>query len=252
MTELDDMLRGSFARIAEPGDPTGVAAAIQSRVDSGDTGTPASSSGFGGGLRPWLPWIGLAIVVAITGGAVGASGVLTPPPPTTSAVSAEPQAPASPSADPSPSADSSSNESSSPTPSPTPEPPTAPAPPAPASAPAADVTAPTLANASASPSSGVCADDGYAAYYPITSTIAVYAADAVGVTGVRVSWPMATAPGQDEMTGGPANWSYSFNPAQSTPSGTVVITLQARDAAGNLSAPVTTTVDVIAANSCLI
>jgi len=252
MSELDDVLRGSFARIAEPGDPTGVVAAIQSRVDAGDTGTPAESSGFGGRLRPWLPWIGLAIVVAITGGAMGASGMLTPPmpAPTSVSVSAEPAPSGSPSDDPSPSASPSATPSASPTPDPAPTEAVKPAPPKPA--PVADTTAPTLANASASPSSGVCADDGYAAYYPITSTISVYAADAVGVTGVHVTWPMATAPGQDEMTGGPANWSYSFNPAQSTPDGPVVITLQARDAAGNLSARVTTTVDVIGAGSCLI
>lgn len=250
MTELDDVLRGSFARIAEPGDPTGVVAAIQARVDSGDTGTPADSSGFGGGLRPWLPWIGLAIVVAITGGAIGASGVLTPPTAAPTSVSAGPSPSGSPSDDPSPSSSPSATPSATPTPDPTPTETVKPAPPKPA--PPADTTAPTLANASASPSSGVCADDGYAAYYPITSTITVYAADALGVTGVHVSWPMATAPGQDEMAGGPANWTYSFNPAQSTPDGPVVITLQARDAAGNLSSPVTTTVDVIAANSCLI
>lgn len=76
MTELDEMLRGSFARIAEPGDPAGVVAAIQSRVDSGDTGTPADSSGFGGGgFSPWLPWIGLVVVAGIVGGVAGVSGV---------------------------------------------------------------------------------------------------------------------------------------------------------------------------------
>lgn len=77
MTELDDVLRGSFARIAEPGDPAGVAAAIQSRVDAGDTGTPADSSGFGGGS--WLPWIGLVVVAGLVGGAVGVTGLVGRP-----------------------------------------------------------------------------------------------------------------------------------------------------------------------------
>lgn len=77
MTELDDVLRGSFARIAEPGDPAGVAAAIQSRVDSGDTGTPADSSGFGGGS--WLPWLGVIVVAGLVGGGVGLSGAVGTP-----------------------------------------------------------------------------------------------------------------------------------------------------------------------------
>lgn len=82
MAEIDVLLSASLKRIAQPGDAAGVADAIRSRVDAGDTGTPASSSGFGGGGGPltWLPWVGVVVVGGIIGGAVGASGVLAAPP----------------------------------------------------------------------------------------------------------------------------------------------------------------------------
>ena len=89
MTELEVLLRDTFNRVAEPGDPAGVVDAIRSRVDAGDTGTTANSSGFGGGgglggLLPavaLLPWIGGGLVLAIAGGTLGAIGLfgrLTP------------------------------------------------------------------------------------------------------------------------------------------------------------------------------
>ena len=84
MTELNDvdsMLRDSFARIAEPGDPAGVADAIRSRLAAGDAGTPAQSSGFGGGgLGPWLLGGAIVVVTALGGGAIGASGLVGTPP----------------------------------------------------------------------------------------------------------------------------------------------------------------------------
>ncbi len=84
MTELkdiDSVLRDSFARIAEPGDPAGVADAIRSRLAAGDTGTSAQSSGFGGGgLRPWLLGGAIIIAAALGGGAIGASGLVGTPP----------------------------------------------------------------------------------------------------------------------------------------------------------------------------
>lgn len=82
MAEIDTLLGDSLKRLAQPGDAAGVADAIRSRVDAGDTGTPATSSGFGGGNPlSWLPWVGLVVVAGIAGGAVGASGVLMPPQP---------------------------------------------------------------------------------------------------------------------------------------------------------------------------
>ena len=84
MTELkdvDSMLRDSFARIAEPGDPAGVADLLRTRMAAGDTGTPAQSSGFGGGgLGPWLLGGAIVVVAALGGGAIGASGLVGTPP----------------------------------------------------------------------------------------------------------------------------------------------------------------------------
>lgn len=75
---LDELLGASLKRVAEPGDPAGVAEAIRARVDAGDTGTPSTGNEFGagsGGGWPWMPWLGGAVTVAVVGGVVGASGV---------------------------------------------------------------------------------------------------------------------------------------------------------------------------------
>jgi len=80
MSELDELLSGALKRVAESGDPTGVADAIRSRVDAGDIGTPAQSSDFGGGgLLGLLPWVGLVVVAGIVGGALGVSGAVGRP-----------------------------------------------------------------------------------------------------------------------------------------------------------------------------
>lgn len=79
MSELDELLSGALKRVAEPGDPTGVADAIRSRLAAGDTGTPAQSSGFGGGLLGLLPWAGLIVVAGVAGGVLGASGAVGGP-----------------------------------------------------------------------------------------------------------------------------------------------------------------------------
>ncbi|MEP6481916.1 MAG: hypothetical protein ABJA94_07915 [Rhodoglobus sp.] len=75
MAEIDDLLSGSLKRIAQPGDTTGVADAIRSRVDAGDTGAPANSSGFTSGAGSWLPWVGLIVVLGLVGGASGVFGL---------------------------------------------------------------------------------------------------------------------------------------------------------------------------------
>lgn len=77
MADIDTVLSESFKRVAEPGDPTGVAELIRSRVAAGDTGTPSSGSGFSaGGGWGWLPWVVGGLAVAVVGAAVGASGML--------------------------------------------------------------------------------------------------------------------------------------------------------------------------------
>jgi hypothetical protein len=79
MSEIDVLLSASLKRLAPDGDTAGVADAIRSRVDAGDTGTPASTSGFGA-ARPsvmsWLPWVGLVVVAGVVGGLLGRLGVL--------------------------------------------------------------------------------------------------------------------------------------------------------------------------------
>lgn len=75
---LDELLGASLKRVAEPGDPAGVAEAIRARVDGGDTGTPSTGGEFGagsGGGWPWMPWLGGAVTAAVVGGLVGASGM---------------------------------------------------------------------------------------------------------------------------------------------------------------------------------
>ncbi|WP_206074374.1 hypothetical protein [Antribacter gilvus] len=77
-TSLDDLLRESFARTAQHGDPAGVADAVRQRVAAGDTGAAAASStapGWGG-PRSLLPWLGAGLVAVVAGSVVGASGLL--------------------------------------------------------------------------------------------------------------------------------------------------------------------------------
>ncbi len=76
MDDIDVVLSSSLKRIAMPGDAAGVADAIRARVDAGDTGTPASSSGFGGGTLSWLPWVGLVVVAGLVGGSLAPLGLL--------------------------------------------------------------------------------------------------------------------------------------------------------------------------------
>lgn len=85
MRDIDRVLRESFQRLAEPGDPTGVAEVVRARVDAGDVGTPSDGGpgfaggdggfgGFGGGF--WKLWAGAGVIAGVGGLALGASGVL--------------------------------------------------------------------------------------------------------------------------------------------------------------------------------
>jgi hypothetical protein len=81
--ELDGVLRDALQRAAQPGDSTGVADVIRSRVAAGDPGTSVASStapGWGGGAFSWLPWLGLIVLAGIGGTALGASGVFASEP----------------------------------------------------------------------------------------------------------------------------------------------------------------------------
>lgn len=80
---LDSRLRDALGQAAQPGDSTGVADAIRSRVAAGDPGTSVAGStapGWGGGVFSWLPWVGLVVLAGIGGAALGASGVIASEP----------------------------------------------------------------------------------------------------------------------------------------------------------------------------
>ena len=102
MSELDVLLRESLGRLAEPGDPTGVAEAIRARVEAagssgdggfgggGPGGGPGGGSGAGGSGagRFWSGPMPFAILIGLSlagGAALGLGGALgrpdAPPPP---------------------------------------------------------------------------------------------------------------------------------------------------------------------------
>lgn len=85
MAELDELLRDSFARLADAsaGDSAGVAEAIRARVASGDPGAPAAgptAPGWGGpGLGGVLGAIGVVVAAGVVGAALGVSGMFGHP-----------------------------------------------------------------------------------------------------------------------------------------------------------------------------
>ncbi|MDO9589688.1 MAG: Ig-like domain-containing protein [Microcella sp.] len=86
ITDLDRMLRESFARLSEPGASDGVAEVIRSRVAAGDTGTAvatATAPGWGAapGLLGTLGILGASAL--IVGGGIGAGAALFMPGDTT-------------------------------------------------------------------------------------------------------------------------------------------------------------------------
>ena len=227
MADIDVLLSASLKRIAQPGDAAGVADAIRARVDAGDTGTPATASGFG--ARPW--WLFLlsgllVILVAVTGVSValGQPSPVTPTPDAASvAVSSSPTT--SPTLTPTPTA--------TPTATAAPEPAPAPAEPDPEPAPPADTTAPVIDSVTWS-STIYSANRG-------PTTIAALATDDTGVVAVAISWA-GWATGSASMAPG---WSYTLDPAPGPPVfSTVTFTVQAFDAAGNASDPVSVDVPV--------
>ena len=227
MADIDVLLSASLKRIAQPGDAAGVADAIRARVDAGDTGTPATASGFG--ARPW--WLFLlsgllVILVAVTGVSValGQPSPVTPTPDAASvAVSSSPTT--SPTLTPTPTA--------TPTATAAPEPAPAPAEPDPEPAPPADTTAPVIDSVTWS-STIYSANGG-------PTTIAALATDDTGVVAVAISWA-GWATGSASMAPG---WSYTLDPSPGPPVfGTVTFTVQAFDAAGNASDPVSVDVPV--------
>jgi hypothetical protein len=226
MAEIDDLLSTTLKRVAEPGDPAGVADSIRSRMDAGDTGTPTSSSGFGSPVRRWWPWLSVLLIIVLLGvGALSAALGRSSPP---LALSPVPTATATPTG--SPSSAPAASQAPSPTATADPDPDPAPAPPAPAPAPPppADTTPPVIQSASATPAT-VYSSNG------TPTTVSAVATDDSGVVSVEISWSGYFS-GSGQMQ--PA-WTFIIDPPPGPPVyGSLIVTLQAFDAAGNGSAPV--------------
>lgn len=304
-TGIDAALRDAFHRAAEPGDPTGVADAIRSRVAGGDAGTPAtgpSAPGFRGGPSWILPAVLVAVgaVVAGTLGAgLGASGtfgritdevsvagytsVLTaraalsscPGGPIIGSIGSntrvlaversadgqylgirnpadfssvawilsravtiddyQPLASSLPVVDECPVVTV-----STPAPEPTPEPTLEPTPePAPQPGPATDTVKPTLGTPTATPNPVYNQNDNGNGPEPLI--IQVAASDNVGVASVLISWTGAMS-GSGPMSKSGGVWKFSLNMPPDH-FGHIIFTMRAKDAAGNLSSPVSIDVD---------
>lgn len=78
LDESDAAWREAFRRSAQPGDPTGVADAIRTRLAAGDQGTVVAGSTVPGwGARSalsLLPWLALAVVAGVVGALIGGAG----------------------------------------------------------------------------------------------------------------------------------------------------------------------------------
>jgi hypothetical protein len=298
--ELDGVLRDALQRAAQPGDSTGVADAIRSRVAAGDLGTSVAGGmapGWGGGVFGWLPWLALVVLAGIGGGVVGASGVVgaeqqqivagytavlddsapaasCPGGPVIGSLSAGDRVLAvarSEESDylgvrdpndfartlwfdravvvvdagqadvatlPVEACPVATVEVIEPTPVPTEEPTEDPQPPAPK-----DSTPPNILQQGANPTT-VYGDEGVCgATTPLTTTVAAYVvSDNVGVTSVTATW-VAAGGGSATLAPNGSGWSFVYDPPSNF-TGTVAISLVARDSAGNSSTAKTVNVQV--------
>ncbi len=265
MAELDDLLRASLTRSMQPGDSTGVADLIRARVDSGDRGTPAATSGYGA-TRGWPTWwVGLLAMFLVVGMVVGgglvaervtsvasnggpgvaaptvsptASTTETPRP--TAPAAAPPAAPVAP-AEPTP--EPPAEEQAPPPPPPVVEPSPTPTSPPP---PPVDTIAPSIVQYWAS-TGQVCSDPQPG--WDTAATLGAVVIDDVGVAGVSASW--ALDGGSSGFSGSGDTWLGTFDPSSGS-EGLAEITIVAWDAAGNVSAPVLVAVQVWSLGNCLI
>lgn len=231
MAEIDDVLSSALKRVAEPGDPTGVADAIRARIAAGDTGTPASSSGFRRtGWRRWLPWIGALLLLLLIGGTVavislnnrGTVDVAVTSTPTSEQSSARP----TPSATPTPTPTAAPPVVAPPVVEPEPEPEPAPG----------DTTAPTITSVSSDTSSGICASGDQ------FTTVVAGASDEVGVSRVVIASNVYS--GIADMFFDGTSWVFTYDPPSTTAS-EIVFTITATDSSGNESAPATVSMPVV-------
>jgi len=229
VAEIDDTLRQALSRIAPDADSTGVADAIRARVAAGDTGTPATSSGFRTGIRGWLPFLILIVVVAVLGFGLGMSGLLGHPAAahltarSTSSVAAG-----------TPTATSEATPTSSATPtsvvSVAPVAPPAPAPPAPPKA--KDTTPPTLVVGT--PSADTIWGIG-SSCTPTATTISTTSSDASGVASTTAVSSVAGSVIVHSGGPGATVFTVSVNEPGTDSIKTVTITVTSTDSQGNVA-----------------
>ena len=223
MADIDELLKGSFERLAEPADSAGVADIIRARVTAGDPGASVAGGvapGWAELVRPRWLWPLVGVVAGLAAVLVALVAVLvllppaSPPPVVPSPVVSETVTP-----EPTPTV------TPTPTPVPTAEPEDSPEPPPVPAPPAGDTTAPAIRQISADPTAVGCGNG---------STITVVATDDRGVARVDLSWTGPSS-GSGTMTQQGGSWGYVVPMSSGT--GTYTITAVARDAAGNPSAP---------------
>ena len=100
-----------------------------------------------------------------------------------------------------------------------------------------DTTRPTISQAGSSTGTVYVVNNG-------TAVISAVASDDEGVSSVSISWSGSTS-GSSAMQFSGGSWSYVFDPPQDTPAGTVTFSIQARDAAGNVSSSATVNVQTV-------
>lgn len=233
MADIDDMLKGSFERLAEPGNSAGVADLIRSRVAAGDTGTSADPAatvapGWEQAARPrWFwPMLGtIGALIVILSILIGTLVVGSTPEPTASPVPSE-----TPTESPTPTPTPTATPTPTPTPTASDEPDDDPEPPPPPPAPK-DTTAPVVQQVYSNPNPPQCVTQAQVSIWALIS-------DNTAVTRATVSWTGTTS-GSGQMTAASGMWQYVFT----LPSdGDWTFTVVGSDAAGNSSAPVSTQV----------
>jgi hypothetical protein len=218
VADIDELLKGSFDRLAEPADSAGVADLIRARVAAGDAGTTVASTTAPGWKAPTPKWFwpllgtvtGLAVIVVILLVLVFGSSAAEP----------EPTDTPTPSVTPTPTPTPTPTVTPTPTPMPTEdeeEPPPPPPPPV--------DNAPTIQQISANPAEVYCESG---------STISVIASDDKNVQSVTLTWNGPSS-GNASMSLQGGIWS-SYILMQSG-EGTYTITAVAKDSAGQSSAP---------------
>lgn len=231
MADIDELLKGSFDRLAEPANSTGVADAIRARVAGGDTGVSVAGTAAPGWTPPRPRWFWPLLGTVIGLGAVLAVLIAVFLVPS----AAQPVATATPTPRPT------SSVTATPTPTPTPSPTENEEPPPP---PARDTTSPKISagqwsSAEVFSTGSTCT--------PTTADIVAIASDETRLADVSAS---SSAPGTTVQFVGSSGGQYTFRFSGTTQTDTqVTVTFTAIDDAGNTA---TTSRSILLRSSCTI